>query len=247
MTRLSASLTALLLATTSHAFAQDAVPSQTLQLPPTMQQPVAVVAPALPAITNDAKLDEQIRKLQTRWAEIKYRSAEAVQEAEMKMLAVNAQQLVDAYPAYAEPKIWAAIILSTQAGFNGGLGSLGLIDDAKTLLESAQAINPNALDGSIYTSLGSLYYKAPAWPVSFGSNDKARAYLEQARALNPTGIDANYFYGDFLIEQGEYANAITVLKQALQAPARMGRELADEGRRKEIQDDIKKAEAELKG
>jgi tetratricopeptide (TPR) repeat protein len=247
MTRLSVSLTALLLANASHAFAQDATPSQTLQLPPTMQQPTTAVAPALPAITNDAMLDEKIRKLQTRWAEIKYRSAEAVQEAEMKMLAVNAQQLVDACPSYAEPKIWAAIILSTQAGFNGGLGSLGLIDDAKALLESAQAINPNALDGSIYTSLGSLYYKAPPWPVSFGDDDKARAYLEQARALNPTGIDANYFYGDFLIEQGEYANAVTVLKQALQAPARIGRELADEGRRKEIQDDIKKAEAGLKG
>lgn len=250
MRPLSTSLTILLLATSSHAFAQETMPSQTLQLPPNMQQPVATMAPATPAlppITHDARLDEQIRDLQTRWAEIKYRTDKPSQEAEMKALAIQAKQLVSAYPSDAEPKIWAAIILSTQAGFDGGLGSLSLIDEAKALLESAQAINPNALEGSIYTSLGSLYYKAPGWPVSFGSNDKARAYLEQARALNPTGIDANYFYGDFLIEQGEYANAISVLKQALQAPARPGRELADEGRRKEIQDDIAKAEAKLRG
>lgn len=251
MKYLSTSLTALLLATSTHALAQDSNPSHTLQLPPSMQQPAAAApvpaAPALPAITNDAKLDEHIRSLQSRWAEIKYNSAESAQEEQMKALAAEAQQVVASYPAYAEPKIWTAIILSTQAGFNGGLGSLGLIDEAKALLEAAQKINPSALDGSIYTSLGSLYYKAPAWPVSFGDNDKARAYLEQARALNPNGIDANYFYGDFLIEQGDYANAIAALKQALQAPARPGRELADQGRRKEIQDDIAKAEAAMKG
>lgn len=231
------------------AYAQDSNPSHMLQLPPgtQQQQVVAPQPPALPAITNNAQLDGYIRSLQHSWAKIKYQTPEAQQEDEMGKLAEQAKALVASYPAYAEPRIWAAIILSTQAGFNGGIGAIGLTKDAKALLEEAEKINSNAMDGSIYTSLGSLYYKVPGWPVGFGDNDKARAYLEQALAMNPNGIDPNYFYGDFLIEQGDYAQAVQVLQHALQAAPRPGREDADAGRRQEIQQAIATAQSKLKG
>jgi len=96
------------------------------------------------------------------------------------------------------------------------------------------------LNGSIYTSLGSLYYKVPRWPMAFGDKKKAREYLDKAIKLNPDGIDPNYFYGDFLLEQGEYAQARDYLGKALAAPPRPGREDADQGRREEIQQDIEK-------
>ncbi len=237
-------------------YAQESNPSHMLQLPPGMEQqavqpvqeasPAQAAAPMLPAITDNAQLDESLRMLQHGWAHIKYQvNNEKDQETQIEKLAADAAKVSAQYPAYAEPKIWQAIILSTQAGIKGGLGAIGLAKDAKKLLEQAQKINAEALDGSVYTSLGSLYYKVPGWPIGFGDDKKALAYLEQARALNPDGIDPNYFYGDYLIEQGKYAEAVPVLEHALQAPARVGREDADSGRRAEIEKAIQQAKSHL--
>jgi Tfp pilus assembly protein PilF len=75
----------------------------------------------------------------------------------------------------------------------------------------------------------------PGWPIGFGDDDKAQALLGKALALNPDGIDPNYFMGEFLYRKGERAAARQALAKALKAPARPGRELADQGRRKEIE------------
>lgn len=200
---------------------------------------------ALPPITDNAQLDAAIREIQTAWAAIKYQETNSGNQLkQMEKLTQQAAAVSAQYPTYAEPKIWQAITLSTQAGFDGGLGSLGLVKEAKALLEQALKLNPKALDGSAYTSLGSLYYKVPAWPVGFGDNSKARAHLEQARAINPDGIDSNFFYGEFLIEDGHPKDAIPVLEHALNAAPRPGREVADAGRRDEINQALSKARKE---
>ncbi|MCF5879317.1 tetratricopeptide repeat protein, partial [Aeromonas veronii] len=125
-------------------------------------------------------------------------------------------------------------------GPNGGGGALGLVKEAKAKLELALKQDPKVLDGSAYTSLGSLYYQVPGWPVGFGDDEKAEQLLKQALAINPDGIDPNFFYGDFLLDQGRKAEAKTYLDKALAAPARPGREVADEGRRMEIRDRLAK-------
>lgn len=197
--------------------------------------------------SGDAKLDKYIHFLQKDWARINYNIAdEDEKESQMEKLSSQAQAVTNEYPNYAEPKIWQAIITSTQAGIKGGLGALSLVKKSKKLLEAAQAIKPNALNGSAYTSLGSLYYKVPGWPIGFGSDKKARKNLETALTINPNGIDPNYFYGDFLYEEGEYAKANQVLNKALNAPARADRPLADEGRRKEIQTLLAKVQKKLR-
>ena len=106
--------------------------------------------------------------------------------------------------------------------------------NAKKTLEQALAIDPQALNGSAYTSLGSLYYQVPGWPIGFGDDKKALENLRRGLAINPDGIDPNYFYGDYLFRKGDYEGAERALRKALQAPARPGRKLADEGRRGEI-------------
>ncbi|WP_438969734.1 tetratricopeptide repeat protein, partial [Methylophaga sp.] len=96
-------------------------------------------------------------------------------------------------------------------------------------------INDKALKGSAYTSLGTLYFKVPGWPLGFGDDDEAEKLLKKALTINPDGIDSNYFYGSFLLDQNQYQQAEQYLLKAKQAPARIERPLADKGRHKEIE------------
>jgi Tfp pilus assembly protein PilF len=116
---------------------------------------------------------------------------------------------------------------------------------ARAQFEAALALDDKALDGSAYTSLGTLYHKMPGWPVGFGSDKKAREYLEKALQLSPTAIDPNYFYGEFLYDEGEYARALEYLEVAQKAPPRPGREIADAGRQAEIRALIEKTRKKL--
>ncbi len=174
--------------------------------------------------------------IQQQWAHIQYEMPKDKKEAAFKSLSGRAGQLVKAYPDDAEPLIWQGIVLSTYAGSKGGLGALGLVKDARASLEHALEINPSALQGSAYTSLGSLYYQVPGWPLSFGDDDRAEQLLKKALTMNPDGIDPNYFFGDYLIERGNKEQAKTYLRKAMNAPARPGREVADAGRRREAQE-----------
>jgi tetratricopeptide (TPR) repeat protein len=147
------------------------------------------------------------------------------------------------YPDRAEPEIWYGIIVASHAGAKGGFGALSLAKDARAALEHALQLDPKALSGSAYTSLGSLYYQVPGWPIGFGDSHKARELLNQALLLNPDGIDPNYFLGDYLYRQGDVEGARAALARALKAPPRADRPLADEGRRKEIRDLLAKLPA----
>jgi len=190
-------------------------------------------------------LNDDIMLLQHEWAKTNYKTAEDDQEAAFEKLTKQAAELVKKYPNKAEPLIWQAIITSSDAGATGGLSALGKVKDARKLLEAAEQIDPNALNGSIYTSLGSLYYQVPGWPLGFGDDDKAEAYLKKALSANPDGIDPNYFYGDYLRDQGRYGEALNYLNKALNAPDRADRPIADEGRRAEIQKALKETKGNL--
>lgn len=190
-------------------------------------------------------LDEAIHDLQKQWAIANYETAEKDLDKTFENLTLNAQQLVSSFPDKAEPLIWNAIIVSSDAGKTGGLSALDKVKEAKKLLLKAEKINPDALNGSIYTSLGSLYYQVPSWPIAFGDDDKAEEYLKKALTMNPTGIDANYFYADFLLEDAKYKQANEYFQKALKAPERTARPLADKGRKMEIEARLKQIKAYL--
>ncbi len=200
------------------------------------------------SVLADDTLDPAIVELQHEWAKANYNTPANAQEAAFKALSAKASEVADTSPNEAEAKIWHAIILSGYAKVISGwakLNALKLVDQSKTLLLESIALNPNALHGSAYTSLGSLYYKVPVWPISFGDKDKAKEYLEKSLEMNPKGIDSNYFYADFLYEQGRYARAVEYYERAIAAPARPGREDADQGRRKEAKEGLLKAKQKL--
>lgn len=185
-----------------------------------------------------AALDEagslRLQQVQERWAQIQYQTDEQQRAKAFEALASETEAFTQAQPNAAEAWIWHGIVTSSWAGAEGGLGALGKAKDAKRYLEKAITLDPKALNGSAYTSLGTLYDRVPGWPIGFGDEDKAAQLLRQALLINPNGIDSLYFWGDHLYRQGQYAQARIVLEKARQAPARQGRELADKGRQAEI-------------
>lgn len=185
-----------------------------------------------------AAQNEDIARLQTRWAEVNYQLPQDEREKAFLALAGEAEQLRQGHPGDPDYLIWEGIIRSTYAGAKGGLGALSEVKQAKALFEQAIAIDPSAMSGSAYTSLGSLYYQVPGWPIGFGDDDEARKLLLQGLNYNPDGIDSNFFYGDFLLQEKEYRQALAAFEKALAAPPRPGRESADAGRRQEINDKL---------
>ncbi|WP_293680856.1 tetratricopeptide repeat protein, partial [uncultured Phenylobacterium sp.] len=196
----------------------------------------AIAASAIsstPAFAQPAGLDGRIDALARTWDHANYETQGQAKVSQLAAIVAQADALARQYPGRAEPLIWKGIALSTEAGAKGGMGALGLAKEAKANLEQAEKIDPKALNGSVYTSLGSLYYQVPGFPVGFGDKSKARAYLKRALAANPNGVDSNYFYADFMFHEGQYGEAERALQKALNAPARPGREVADRGRHAE--------------
>lgn len=180
-----------------------------------------------------AELPPDVAKLQKDWGTAYYVVPDKEREDAFEALNARSAEVVEQHPELPEALIWRAIILATDAGVSGGLSALGKIRDARELLESAQAIDPEAMHGAIPASLGSLYANAPGWPLSYGDEGKAEQYLREALAINPDSIDAHFFYGELLAEQDQLQQARTHYKAAINAPARPGREIADQGRREE--------------
>lgn len=188
----------------------------------------------------------EIHNLQTQWAEINYQKQGKEQINAFETLIGEADELIKTTPNSAELYIWRGIIQSTYAGAKGGLGALKFAKASKADLEKALKIDANALQGSAYTSLGTLYFNVPGWPIGFGDDEKAEKMLLKALSINPTGIDPNYFYAQYLFNEGRYNDAKRYYQIALAAPNRDNRPLADSGRRDEIYKALAKVEKRLK-
>jgi tetratricopeptide (TPR) repeat protein len=189
--------------------------------------------------------DEAVAQLQKAWAIDNYQLSGTDKQEALVALIDEADERVAAHPNEASVYIWRGIITSTYAGAKGGLGALKYAKAAKRDLEKAISLDGRALQGSAYTSLGTLYFNVPGWPIGFGDDDKAEELLKKALDINPKGIDANYFYGDFLRKEKRYQESSQYLHTALNAAPRPGREVADAGRQQEIKAMLAEVDAQL--
>lgn len=196
---------------------------------------LALFASAAAHASDNPALDADLHRLESTWAHIKYQVANKDEQLnQMEALAKDAETVINCNPGRAEPLVWNGVIVSTEAGLAGPMRALVLASGARKTFEAAGKIDPKVLDGAVPTSLGSLYYLVPGFPLGFGNNKKARGYLEQGIEISPNGLDSNFFYGDFLFRQHDYANAKRVLTHALEAPANADRRVWDAGRRAEF-------------
>jgi len=201
----------------------------------------AALAVALPAAAL-AGMTEDVKAVNDGWAHIAYEvKGSSTQTKALDKLAKDAATTVARYPGKAEPLLWQGIVVSEQANRANIFHKLGLAGRARDLIAKAYAIDPKAADGGAAMSLGVLYYKVPGSPIGFGDKDKAKKLLKEALALDPNGLDANYFYGDYLLDQGDKAGARSYFQKALKAPHDPSRPAWDAGRRREVQAGLAKA------
>lgn len=193
-----------------------------------------------------ADLNSDVHHLQTRWAQVNYELQGDPQLEAFEQLIAEAESATELYSSRAEVWIWSGIIKSTYAGAKGGLGALKVAKASKKDLEKAMELDATALNGSAYTSLGTLYANVPGWPLGFGDTEKAEELLKQAIAIDPEGIDSNYFYGKFLLAEKRHPEARDYLLKAQKAAPRANRPLADAGRQKEIAAALAKVSQKLK-
>lgn len=159
-------------------------------------------------------------------------------------LVEHAARFSERYPEEVEAVAWNGIVLSSFAGEVSAMGALKYAKAARIALHQAEAMDPNALDGGIYASLGALYSKVPGGFVGFGDDELAAEYFQKALNVNPNNIDSNYFFGEFLIDQEQFQRAVTVLQTALAAPTITARPSFDAGRRATIRELLAQAQRE---
>lgn len=197
-------------------------------------QTLFVGAACLVTVLSIGANANNLTAIQSGWATATYEVDAEHRADALREVLESARRSSEASPENAELLIWRGILASSLAGEQGGLGALGLAKEARRSLEAALALNPDALNGSAHTSLGTLYHRVPGWPIGFGSDKKAKQHLEQALEINPKGIDSNYFMAAFLFDEGDLIGARRFLAIAAAAADRPDRPVADAGRRQDI-------------
>jgi tetratricopeptide (TPR) repeat protein len=186
-----------------------------------------VLAPGLGQTKPPDKIENDARALQAEWAAVFYEAPRQEHAPKYKALLTRVRELKAQHPNRAEPLIVEAIILCTYSAAALGLDTLDMLEQARTLLEKAIDIDPPALDGAAFVTLGNLYRRLPGWPILYGDKQLARQYFENGLKLYPDAIDTNYFYGDYLLDQGDIAGARRYLEKASLAPIRPSLRVSD--------------------
>jgi tetratricopeptide (TPR) repeat protein len=193
---------------------------------------VAILA-AAQAFADD--FGDGLTGIQNEWAVAKYQTPDKTARGDaFSALLEHASQFSAQYPDRAEALAWEGIVLSTYAGEVSAMSAMKYAKAARAALERAESIDASALAGGVYASLGALYSKVPGGLIGFGDDKRAAEYFRKALAVDGDSIDNNYFYGEFLLDQGDYAGARSVLEHALAAPPIVERPVFDAGRRAEI-------------
>lgn len=192
-----------------------------------MKKIIFVVLLLLPTQCFSENLKDSLKTIETEWASIYYSTPKSKQGSAYVQLLDKTTNLVQQFPNAAEPIFWQAVIKATYADHQDAFSALKAIHEARDLLLKVIKTDPEAMSGSAYVTLGTLYYMVPKWPIAFGDDETAKQMLETALKINPVGIDANYFYGEFLMQHNKPSDAAIYFERASAAPARTDQLYAD--------------------
>jgi tetratricopeptide (TPR) repeat protein len=179
-------------------------------------------------------LPPEVGELRAAWDEANFVLQGDTQKHAMLELVEQCAPLLEKLVENQSALTWCGIVKSSYAGHAGALSAMKYAKSARSDLEAALKLGEGELAGAANTSLGTLYFKVPGWPIGFGNEDKAKEFLEAGLTANPEDMDANFFMADFLNEEGELEAARSYLKLAAAAASKPGREIAYKGRQDEI-------------
>lgn len=184
-------------------------------------------------IGSAAAQQNELFPLMQRWGNVEYEMQGDAQQRAFESLVKEIDALAQRYPDNAHVLTAQGVVLASYAKAKGGLGALDLAKQARKALERAIQIDPQGENGSAYVTLGALYQHAPGWPIAFGDDDKAGELLKRAVEIRPDGIDTNFYYAQYLEDQGQHAEARQYAERAVEGQARKGR-ASDEALRQEV-------------
>ena len=193
---------------------------------------LATIAPvgAMAAADDLAAIEQQ-------WAMLKYEQA----GGNDRMARAEALEQAAADLAAKDPRSEALLLqantLLLTAEIMHSAASLKKVGAARDVLLKADQAQPN--NPAVLSTLGSIYYEVPGWPISFGNRKKAEDYLRRAIAIDPDGRDTNFFMGDLMLETNRAGQAMAYLERALAAAQQDT--VLDRGRRAEVIEAIEKA------
>lgn len=185
-------------------------------------------------VSSQGEVDTVMQPFKQEWAEIKYVVPDNQKVSRLQNLIKRLDVVVDKYPNRAEPLVWRGTMQSTMASLKGGLSALSMAKKAKKDLELALVRDPTSEKGYAHVILGALYAKVPSKPIGFGDKAKAKRHFQTALQMDPDGLDANYFYGEFLMDQGEFVAAKKYLEVAQKSPVNVDNHVFEAGRRAEV-------------
>jgi tetratricopeptide (TPR) repeat protein len=165
-------------------------------------------------------LQDSLKNIELEWAKVYYEQPKQKQQLAYPVLLDKMQQLTKSDPNDAGVIYWTALIKASYAAHQNPVAALEAIHEVRNLLNKAIAINPKVMNGAAYVVLGTLYDKAPQWPIAFGDDATAKKMLETALEINPNGVANNYFYGEFLLEHDDIQSAENYFKKAISVPVR---------------------------
>ena len=119
------------------------------------------------SISRASTIEESLLQTETAWAKIYYSTQKNQQSEQYLALLKRVEKLVINFPRRAEPLIWQAIIIATNAERQTSFEALDAIHKARNILQKAITINPLAMEGSAFVTLGSLYNMVPGWPIAW--------------------------------------------------------------------------------
>jgi len=165
-------------------------------------------------------LSDSLSSIELEWAKVYYEQPKQKQQLAYPALLNKMAQLAKSHINDAGVIYWTALIKASYAAHQNPIDALDSIHEVRDLLNKSIAINPKIMNGAAYIVLGTLYDKAPPWPIAFGDDDVAKKMLETALEISPNGVTSNYFYGKFLLEHDDTQAAINYLKKAVSVPIR---------------------------